>query len=206
MRIGFLFRIAALLAGSAAITGCAAMPEIGPHLELRAADSLGSSVVTDGPAAPWPGETWWQGYGDAQLSALIEEALAGSPTLAMADARVRKAAAFAQSAGAAQLPTLSAGGNVAALKQSYNNGIPPQFVPKGYNDTGRAALDLSYEIDFFGRNSAALRAALQREEARRALAALGLEPVGEGLDDFARRLEREGRLWAEAGARLGLGG
>ena len=77
--MGFLFRIAALLAGSAAITGCAAMPEIGPHLELRAADSLGSSVVTDGPAAPWPGETWWQGYGDAQLSALIEEALALQP-------------------------------------------------------------------------------------------------------------------------------
>lgn len=163
--MGFLFRIAALLAGSAAITGCAAMPEIGPRPELRAADSLGSSVVTDGPAAPWPGETWWQGYGDAQLSALIEEALAGSPTLAMADARVRKAAAFAQSAGAAQLPALSAGGNVAALKQSYNNGIPPQFVPKGYNDTGRAALDLSYEIDFFGRNSAALRAATSEREA-----------------------------------------
>lgn len=146
------------------------MPEMGPEPgmgpELRAADSLGSSSeATDSPATSWPGETWWQGYGDTQLSALIEEALAGSPTLAMAEARARKAAAFAQSAGAAQLPTLSAGGNVAALKQSYNNGIPAQFVPKGYNDTGRVALDLSYEIDFFGRNRAALRAATSEREA-----------------------------------------
>lgn len=166
MRMGFPFRMAALLAGSAAIAGCAAMPDMGPRPELRAGASLGSSsVATDGPAAAWPGETWWQGYGDAQLSALIEEALAGSPTLAMADARARKAAAFAQSAGAAQLPTLSAGGNVAALKQSYNNGIPAQFVPEGYNDTGRVALDLSYEIDFFGRNRAALSAATSEREA-----------------------------------------
>jgi NodT family efflux transporter outer membrane factor (OMF) lipoprotein len=166
MRMGFPFRMAALLAVLAALAGCAAMPELGSRPEMRAAASLGSSsAATNGPAAAWPGETWWQGYGDAQLSALIEEALAGSPTLAMADARARKAAAFAQSASAAQLPTLSAGGNVAALKQSYNNGIPPQFVPKGYNDIGRAALDLSYEIDFFGRNRAALRAATSEREA-----------------------------------------
>lgn len=168
MRMGFLWikRTAALLAGCTALAGCAAVPEMGPRPELRTASALASSTLqTDGPAATWPGETWWQGYGDAQLSALIEEALAGSPTLAVADARARKAAAYAQSAGAALLPALSANGNVAALKQSYNNGIPAQFVPKGYNDTGRAALDFSYEIDFFGRNRAALRAATSEREA-----------------------------------------
>lgn len=166
MRMVFPFRMAALLAGCAALAGCATVPDLGPRPELRAALSLGSTTLgADGAVASWPGEAWWQGYGDAQLSALIEEALAGSPTLAVAEARARKAAAYAQSAGAALLPTLSANGSASELKQSYNNGIPALFVPKGWNDTGRATLDLSYEIDFFGRNRAALRAATSEREA-----------------------------------------
>jgi len=60
--------------------------------------------------------------------------------------------------------------------------------------------------DLVGRFSAALNAALQRDAARGALAALGLEPVGEDPATFARRLEREAKLWAEEGARLGLAG
>jgi tripartite-type tricarboxylate transporter receptor subunit TctC len=59
---------------------------------------------------------------------------------------------------------------------------------------------------FVTRFSAALAAALRRDDARGALAALGLEPVGEDPATFARRLEREAKLWAEEGARLGLTG
>ena len=165
MRMGFPFQTAAALAGCALLAGCAAVPDLGPRPQLRAASALGTSTVQTADAAAWPSENWWQGYGDAQLSALIEEALAGSPTLAAAQARARKAAAYAQSAGAALLPTLSANGSASELKQSYNNGIPTEFVPKGYNDTGRATLDLSYEIDFFGRNRAALSAATSEREA-----------------------------------------
>jgi len=55
------------------------------------------------------------------------------------------------------------------------------------------------------RFSEALRTALRREEARRALTLLGLEPVGETPDAFRQRLAREGRLWAEEGLRLNLG-
>lgn len=159
-------RMALMLAACFGLTGCAAMPDLGPQPELRAAVSLGNAPIGAGEeTAALNSETWWQDYHDPQLTALIAEALAESPTLAAADARARKAAGYAQSAGAALLPTLAANGNVAALKQSYNNGIPVQFVPKGYNDTGRAALDLSYEIDFFGRNRAALRAATSEREA-----------------------------------------
>jgi len=56
------------------------------------------------------------------------------------------------------------------------------------------------------RMSAALLHALEREEARRAISQLGLEPIGDGPEAFARRLERESRLWAELGARLGVRG
>ncbi len=170
MRMGISLKLAswaALLASSVALAGCAAMPDLGERPALRDAATLGSVAAQGAVPAQgtWPGEDWWKTYGDQQLTALIEEALAGSPTLAAADARARKAAAYAQSAGAALLPSLSANGQIAGLKQSYNNGIPALFVPKGLNDTGRISLDLGYEIDFFGRNRAALRAATSEREA-----------------------------------------
>lgn len=161
-----LRRTAGFLLACSALAGCASVPDLGPRPELRAASTLNTAISeAQGTAASWPGETWWQGFGDAQLSALIEEALTGSPTLAVAEARARKAGGYAQSAGAALLPTVSANGQVAEVKQSYNNGFPAQFVPKGLNDTGRASLDFSYEVDFFGRNRAALRAATSEREA-----------------------------------------
>lgn len=163
MAIRGALRTAALVAGCAALAGCATMPDLGAKPALRDPATLGA--VPAAPEGNWPGDGWWKDYGDPQLSALIEEALAGSPTLAAADARARKAAAYAQGAGAALLPTLSANGQVTGVKQSYNNGFPAQFVPKGLNDTGRVSLDLGYELDFFGRNRAALRAATSEREA-----------------------------------------
>lgn len=166
MRKGYSLRLASravLLVGCAALAGCAAMPDLGPKSALRDPATLGTAPAPTQGA--WPGEDWWKAYGDPQLAALIEEALAGSPTLAAADARARKAAAYAQSAGAELLPTLAANGQVTGVKQSYNNGFPAQFVPKGLNDTGRVSLDLGYEIDFFGKNRAALRAATSEREA-----------------------------------------
>ncbi|WP_298194781.1 efflux transporter outer membrane subunit [Novosphingobium sp.] len=159
-------RQAVLLAGCAALAGCATMPDLGTRPALRDPATLGT-VPASAEAAPgaWPGDGWWKDYGDPQLAALIEEALAGSPTLAAADARARKAAAYAQSAGAGLLPSLTANGQVNEVKQSYNNGFPAQFVPKGLNDTGRVSLDLAYELDFFGKNRAALRAATSEREA-----------------------------------------
>src|SRR5258708_12637360 len=86
------------------------------------------------------------------------EALAGSPTLAIAEARVRKAQAVVAQAHSRELPQISANGSVTEQKQSYNLGIPPQFVPHGYNDYGRATLDFSWELDFWGKNRAAVAA------------------------------------------------
>lgn len=164
MRFPFPIQQAAILLGaSALLAGCAAMPDLGPKPALRDPATLGAAPSA--PVGSWPGDGWWKDYGDPQLSALIEEALTGSPTLAMADARARKAAAYAQSAGAALLPSLAANAQATEVKQSYNNGFPAQFVPKGLNDSGRATLDLNYELDFFGKNRAALRAATSEREA-----------------------------------------
>lgn len=147
------------------LSACAAIPDVGPAPVARTGESLATTQSLVAPPAAWPTDGWWTSYGDAQLDALIAEALAGSPSLAQAQARLRAAQAQAQQARAATLPSLAATAQAAEVKQSYNNGFPRQFVPKGYNDTGRASLDLNFDLDLFGRNRAALAAATSEARA-----------------------------------------
>ncbi|WP_225206553.1 efflux transporter outer membrane subunit [Novosphingobium huizhouense] len=154
----------ALAALLASLGGCASVPQLGPRPAPLAAEAVTRGLDAGAAAdASFPRADWWTDFADPQLASLVEEALRGSPSLAIADARMRRAAGYAQAAGAALLPTAAASADAGFAKQSYNNGIPAQFVPQGWQQTGRLSLDLSYEIDFFGKNRAALRAA--REDA-----------------------------------------
>lgn len=150
------------------LSACASVPHFGDALTPRTSASFAAdrSLAATGDAA-WPAPNWWQGYGDAQLDALIAEGLAGSPDLAAAAARIARAEGYAQQAGAARLPTLGVRGDVGLTKQSYNNGIPADFVPKGWNDTGRVQGELGFDLDLWGRNRAAYAAARSDAEAAR---------------------------------------
>jgi NodT family efflux transporter outer membrane factor (OMF) lipoprotein len=154
------------------LAGCATFSKTAPSQKMRDTRSYAAERSFEAPVTQWPTDKWWQSYADPQLDALIAEAILGSPSLASAQARMEKAEALAQQAGAALSPTVSANGSVQQLKQSYNAGVPPAFVPKGYNNSARATLDFSYELDFFGRNRAALAAATSEAEAARADAAV----------------------------------
>ncbi len=130
-----------------------------------------------GATATWPQVKWWRVYGDPQLDSLIAEALVGSPDIAAAQARLHRAEAQLGQAGASLLPLLTGNGQAALTKQSYNNGFPREFVPKGYNETGRLSLDFSWELDFWARNRKAVSAAasdLQAAATDRAAAVLML--------------------------------
>lgn len=162
-----------LLAGVAAsAAGCANLPDLGSAPQPKEAAAFPadqSFAATQG--AEWPQDSWWTVYGDPQLDTLIDEALAGSPDLAQAEARVRRAEAFAEQAGAALLPQIGAQGAVGATKQSYNMGVPQEVVPQGWNGFGSVAATLDWQLDFFGRNRALLAAATSRARAARAEAA-----------------------------------
>jgi NodT family efflux transporter outer membrane factor (OMF) lipoprotein len=160
-------RLLAVLTATTGLTACAAVPNLGPAPEAKPIAAYSADRSFQAPAADWPADRWWDAYGDAQLSALVEEALRGAPTLKAAEARARRAEALAEQQRAAGRPQLGANASAAEVKQSYNNGIPPQFVPKGYNDTGRATLDLNWDLDLFGRNRAAVAAAVSESEAAR---------------------------------------
>ncbi len=162
-----LFRSAVTLGLLAFLSACA-VPDLGARPELRTPASIAAdqSFARQGTGA-WPADGWWNAYGDAQLAALIEEGLKGSPDAVAAAARFRMAQGMAQAAGARLLPTLGAQGSITAERQSRVRGIPPQFIPGGWQDFGSAALDFNYDIDLWGRNRAALAAATSEAEAAR---------------------------------------
>lgn len=150
------------------LSGCAAVPKLSPAAAIAPPEAYAATQSFEGAAvAGWPEDSWWFAYGDNQLDALIAEALEGSPDLAAAAARVRQADAYVQQAGAARLPTLDAGANAGVAKQSYNNGIPADFVPKGWNDTGELSAGLGFDLDLWGRNKAAYAAARSEANAAR---------------------------------------
>lgn len=154
-----------------ALSGCATLPAKTPAREAKAPQAYATARSLAAGQGEWPTDAWWTAYGDPQLNRLMVEALGGSPTLAAAEARVRKAQAQAGAARAAELPAVTANASAERMKQSYNAGIPPAFVPHGYNNYGRATLDFSWELDFWGKNRAAVAAASSEARAAQADAA-----------------------------------
>lgn len=147
----------------AALSGCVALPPKDPApklTELRTADF----ASINGEAISWPNAHWWNDFNDAQLNVLIEQGLAHSPTLALAQARIERAMA------AASMVTASQGGHVALdgqiSHQLYSNNFiyPP---PLGGSTATSANLDLGlrYEFDFWGRQRSAIKAVLGEQAA-----------------------------------------
>ena len=185
-------RFAGLLAFTLTLAGCS-LPL--PRGDLRSEPKPISAYATNqsftAPPASWPADSWWKTYGDAQLNELIDEALANSPTLAVADARLRRAQAVAQVAHSSLAPQVSASASATEQKQSYNYVTPRDFTPQGWQDYGRASLDISWEIDFWGRNRSALAAATSDANAARADAAQARLALSTALASAYAELARE---------------
>src|SRR5262249_20429437 len=150
---------AALAINMLALGACASLPNRETAPEIKPVTQYASSQSFAAPDVSWPNDSWWKTYGDAQLDALIDEALAGAPSIAIANARLRRAQAAAGVAEAATLPQLGAEASISQQKQSYNYLSPRNVTPQGWNDYGRATLDFSWDLDFWGKNRAALAAA-----------------------------------------------
>lgn len=141
------------------LAGCVNPPPLGPKPSPAPISSFAASqTLAPALAAPanWPTQAWWQDYNDPQLTALIEEGLAGSPDLAAAIARLHAAQGIQQQKGAALLPKLD--GRVIA-QETYAKDFPGGLLPDGWTGVGADALQLSFDLDLWGKNRAALRAA-----------------------------------------------
>ena len=150
------------------LTACVTPPDGGPRAQLRLGDSLSiSRTLAQTPLAEWPAGDWWRAFGDIQLDTLMTEALAGSPTLRVAAARIRLAEAGAARAGASLQPGFNLQADVTPQRFSENYLVPPPYAG-AYYVPAQATANMNWELDFWGRNRAALDAALSRTGAARA--------------------------------------
>ena len=156
---------ASALAAILTLSACTTVPQSRPFAREN------SSAKRDNPIAETQEQTWWTEFGDAQLSSLMNEAFLNSPTLAMAEARLNQAQAVTGAAKASALPSLSLGAKADEFKQSYNYLFPKAFLPDGYADEGQVTFNFDWDLDFWGKNRAAINAAVTSARASEADAA-----------------------------------
>ncbi|WP_429614587.1 efflux transporter outer membrane subunit [Variovorax sp. W2I14] len=112
--------------------------------------------------APWRKATpndvadkgaWWKRFNDAQLDALQDKALAGSPTLFIANARLAQARANLDVSSASRFPQLGLGARASRLKISANRPLTNYATTNASTVQNDFALSLnaSYELDLAGR-------------------------------------------------------
>ena len=93
---------------------------------------------------------WWRIYGDDGLNALQDKISVGNQSLQAALARLQQARAQTEFAGANRYPTVDAHAGVTRSRTSINSpGFKTGAEPVGNNYN--LGLDLSYELDVFGR-------------------------------------------------------
>ncbi len=153
------------LAMAALLAGCVSPSGIVPQASLRDAASLG--LVAGTQPGPQIATQWWRQFGDEQLNRLVDRALAGNPSLKIAQARLVRAQAVTEVAEAANLPQVT--GGLDLTRQRYTeNGLYPPPLAGSIRNSGTLQLGTSWELDFFGKNRAALDAALGTARAAQA--------------------------------------
>lgn len=115
----------------------------------------------------WPGEGWWTAFGDPQLDRLIRHALANSPTLALAQARLTRAQAAVDANRGAIGPQINAGADISHGRQSENYLTPRPPLGHGgeYVSQGLLSVNFGYDLDLWGKNAALIRASQAQAQA-----------------------------------------
>jgi NodT family efflux transporter outer membrane factor (OMF) lipoprotein len=150
----------AALVGAALLAGCAQPGAPGARAALLPAASAGLGDA----AGAFPTARWWAALGDPALDALIDTALAGQPGLQAAAARLAMADAALAAVQAGQGP--QAGLSADATRQRFSgNGLIPPAVAGSVRNTANLQAGGHLAFDFFGRNDAALAAAIGRQRA-----------------------------------------
>jgi NodT family efflux transporter outer membrane factor (OMF) lipoprotein len=127
-----------------------------PEAALDIPDSYKTRIRSPDAALPTP--DWWRGFRSQQLTELIEESLTSNLDIAAAIARIVQADAQARIEGAPLLPNVGMNSGYTRSRSSQSTGASSE----GGSSTRtlyNSSLSASYEIDFWGKNRAALLAA-----------------------------------------------
>ncbi len=159
------------LAAALVLAGCMGTPTLpqpahaGVAVPTRfSTESTSPLWTTAAPAEAQPRGAWWQSFADPVMNDLVERASTGNTSLQEAAARLAEARALLRSADANRSPQVGASTGVA--RQAGANTASGGPVPA---TLATAGLNVSYELDLFGRLSQASDAARLDAQARDAL-------------------------------------
>lgn len=176
----------------AVLSACANYAGIHSDKDMAQPQSYATSQSLPAEAGHWPAADWADQFGDAQLHALLDEALAHSPTLEQARARIAAASAYSETARADTLPQVDASYSYTRQQYSANALVPPPYAGS-WQSENKGLLSASYDLDLWGKNREALRAAVSQWQASQADA----EVVRLTLDAaIARAYNQLARLYA----------
>lgn len=96
---------------------------------------------------------WWNGFGDPQLSSLVEQARLANPDVQVAAARMEEARATEQGSRGYLSPSLGVGVEGGARREVSPLGTARETL------VAQPAFRASYEVDLFGKNAARVDAA-----------------------------------------------
>ncbi|GAA4215234.1 efflux transporter outer membrane subunit [Sphingomonas endophytica] len=189
-----LARARAGLAAAVALlfAGCAAPAS---HTSVEA--KTPTALALAGPSVQLAPD-WWHAIGDPQLDRLVADALAGNPSLDVAAARVRQAQAALERQDAERRPSIDADAQVQGTRLSGNYTIPPPYAGT-VRALGTAQAGLSWNLDLFGRQKAAIEvAAAQTRAAGYDVAAARLMLAGAVVQNYVEvaRAERRAAIAA----------
>ena len=148
------------------VAGCASAPPIAPPVldvvvpEAWTAAEVGTTA--EAPAGSLDAD-WWTSFGDPDLTAAVEAALSRNYDLQAAAARLEQAAAAATVAEADLKPSVQAALNGSRRRQTFV-GFPipgaEERVLSSVSTNWGVSLDVSWELDVWGRLRAGAQAAL----------------------------------------------
>jgi NodT family efflux transporter outer membrane factor (OMF) lipoprotein len=161
LKVGLSVMLAAVLSACVNYAGIHSDKQMAQPQQFATTQSLPAE------SGHWPAADWADQFGDAQLKALIEEALKGSPTIAQARARIAGAQAYADTAMASTLPKVDASYSLTRQQLSGTFDVPPPYAGS-WQTQNSGLLSASYDLDLWGKNREALKTAASQVEASEA--------------------------------------
>ena len=138
------------LAVPLALAGCALGPDYKRPDERVALPEtyVGEPPASAPSATPAVAGRWWTLFGDRQLDALVDQALASSPDALIAAARIEEADAVLRQVDAALLPQIDATAGISRSRTILPTTNPPTGLVR---NTNRIGLSTSFELDVWGK-------------------------------------------------------
>lgn len=174
------------IAIAALSAACSLAPKYQPPAAPQVVQYKEAGWMPAVPADDRPRGPWWQAFGDPELSELEQRLVADNPDLRAAIARFQQARELARQAHSNLYPSLGAG--VSATRERTSANAPTVALSHGKSatyDDFVASLDLSWEIDVFGRlRNTAAAASAQAQASAADLAAVQLSLQAELASDY----------------------